>query len=98
LEPAAGHVCSELIDLIEAAVRDSATKSLIPQVTHHEIMSSVSKIHEISRFRFSRWTRWQTMNPPARTSGPAYNAHFTTSALLLAILTTNIPILQRFCA
>ncbi len=44
MEPAAAHVRSELIDLIEAAVvYDGATKSLVPQVAHHEIMSSVSK-------------------------------------------------------
>jgi hypothetical protein len=62
MEPAAAHVRSELIDLIEAAVHDGAPKSLVPQVAHHEIMSSVSKIHEISSppqrtqtsFRFNR--------------------------------------------
>ncbi len=95
MEPAAANVRSELIDLIEAAVDDGAPKSLVPQVAHHEIMSSVSKIHEISSppqrtqtsFRFSRWARWQPINPPA----PRTNAHFTISALLLAILTANTP-------
>jgi hypothetical protein len=43
MEPAAAYVRSELIDLIEAVVHDGATKSLVPQVAQHEIMSSVSK-------------------------------------------------------
>jgi hypothetical protein len=43
MEQAAAHVCSELIDLIETAVHDGTTKSLVPQVAHHGIMSSVSK-------------------------------------------------------
>jgi hypothetical protein len=42
MEPAAAHVCSELIDLIETAVHDGA-KSLVPQVAHHEITFSVSR-------------------------------------------------------
>jgi hypothetical protein len=34
----ATHVCGKLIDLIESAVHDGATKSLVPQVAHHEIV------------------------------------------------------------
>src|SRR6516165_8319044 len=45
----ATHICGKLIDLIESAVYDSPAKSLIPQVTHHEIVSS--RIREVVKFQ-----------------------------------------------
>jgi hypothetical protein len=71
---AAAHVRSVLIDLIEAAVHDGATKSLISQVAHQEIMSSVSKIHEISSPPYPDLVALQPLDKRAadKPAGPAY--------------------------
>ena len=34
----ATHVCRKLIDLVEAAIDNGATKTLVPQVADHEIV------------------------------------------------------------
>jgi hypothetical protein len=86
MEPATAHVHSELIDLIEAAFHDDATK--IPGPAGRPPRNHVFRLEEFMKFqvihpsvprpplRFSRWTSWQPINPPA----PHTNAHFTISA------------------
>jgi hypothetical protein len=47
----ATHICSKLIDVIESAVHNGATKSLVPQVTHYEIVGG--SLREFMKFQIN---------------------------------------------
>jgi hypothetical protein len=48
LNEMASHICGELTDLIESAVHNGATKSLLPQVTQRNRRRWFPNIREIS--------------------------------------------------
>jgi hypothetical protein len=76
----ATHICRKLIDLIESAIHDGATKSLVPQVAHYEIVGG--SLRKFMKFQIypanPKPIVLQTFDKMAtnETSGPAYQRTF----------------------